>query len=40
MLLIVYLEKKNTKGVVDKNGLLELLYVREVLMFQNSEKEE
>ena len=40
MLLIVYLEKKDTKGVVDKNGLLELLYVREVLMFQNSEKEE
>ena len=40
MLLIVYLEKKNTKGVVDKNGLLELLYVREVLMLQNSEKEE
>jgi hypothetical protein len=39
MLLVVYLEKKNTKNVVDKNGLLELLYVREVLMFQNSEKE-
>ena len=39
MLLIVYLEKKNTKNVVDKNWLLELLYVREVLMFQNSEKE-
>ena len=40
MLLIVYLEEKDTKWVVDKNGLLELLYVREVLMFQNSEKEE
>ena len=39
-LLLVYLKKKNTKWVIDKNGLLQLLYVREVLMFQNTRKEE
>ena len=39
-LLIVYLEQKKTKNVIDKNALLELLYVREILMFQNSGKEE
>jgi hypothetical protein len=39
-LLIVYLEQKKTKNVIDKNALLELLYVREILMFQNSWKEE
>ena len=39
-LLVVYLKKKDTKFVADKNGLLQLLYVREILMFQNTKKEE
>jgi hypothetical protein len=37
---VVYLKKKDTKFVADKNGLLQLLYVREILMFQNTKKEE